>query len=124
MVRRDSTNQLKEIIHEQRSQPTKAEKQLWAALRNRQLGGYKFRRQHPAGGYILDFYCPEVKLGIEVDGEVHKQQTTFDMERENDLRSLGIMVMRFWNSEVDDHLEDVLEQILNRIRGPGMRTDS
>ena len=84
-------------------------------LRNRLLGGYKFRRQHPVGGYILDFYCPKVKLGIEVDGEVHKFQAEYDRQRENDIRDLGVEIIRFWNSEVENHPEDVAKRVMNRI---------
>ena len=61
-----------DLCREQRKSPTEAEFLLWEHLRNRNLGGYKFRRQHPIGGYVLDFYCVEAKIGIELDGAVHQ----------------------------------------------------
>ena len=115
MVRRDTSTPLQDTIHELRAAPTRAEAILWSSLRNQQLEGYKFRRQHPAGGYIIDFYCPQVKLGIEVDGGVHKKQAAQDNDREEDLMNLGIVVIRFWNSEIENHIEGVIQKILQII---------
>lgn len=67
----DSKEHSLELCRDFRKNPTKAEACLWEILRSKQLEGYKFRRQHPMKGYILDFYCPELKLAIEVDGQIH-----------------------------------------------------
>jgi very-short-patch-repair endonuclease len=78
------------------------------------LENYKFRRQHPICGYILDFYCQEIRLGIEVDGEVHQtqEQIAYDNQRSIDLSEIGIKVIRFRNSEVIRSVDEVLQQIL------------
>lgn len=95
-----------------RHEPTKAEKLLWQKLRRRQLGGYKFRRQHPIGNYIVDFYCAETKLIVEVDGDIHAYQESYDKERTKDLEALGYQVVRFWNEQVLKETIGVLEMIL------------
>lgn len=95
-----------------RREPTKAEKLLWSKLRNRQLGGYKFRRQHPIGNYIADFYCAEVRLIVEVDGEIHAFQEAYDRERTEWLEERGYKVLRFINLHVLQHTSGVLEAIL------------
>ncbi len=98
---------------ELRSAETEAEKKLWLFLRNRQLRGKKFRRQHAMGNYILDFYCSECKLVIELDGEVHNAKETlqYDLARTEKLKEYDITVIRFWNSEVINQTEKVLEKI-------------
>ena len=96
---------------ELRQPQTPAEQRLWAVLRDRGLGGYKFRRQHPIGPFIVDFYCAEVKLAIEVDGEVHMQQVEYDAERTEWLETQGCRVMRFANEAVMNHLEQVAARI-------------
>ena len=93
-----------------RHEETKAEKILCKELRDRKLG-VKFRRQHPLDKFILDFYAPEIKLGIELDGSLHKQNTEYDKSRTEHLNSHGIKIVRFWNSEVENNLEEVLEKI-------------
>jgi very-short-patch-repair endonuclease len=95
-----------------RHEPTKAERLLWLRLRRRQLGDYKFRRQHPIGSYIVDFYCAETKLIIEVDGDIHAYQEAYDKERTADLEALGYLVIRFWNEQVLKETIGVLEMIL------------
>ena len=97
-----------------RSSLTDAERKLWQALRRDQLGGLHFRRQHPVGLYTLDFYCPALRLGIEVDGGQHGE----DMHRVKDARRTAwltarqITVVRFWNNEVLSNIEGVLSEIL------------
>ena len=110
----DPKEQSLELCREFRKNPTKAEACLWEILRAKRLDGYKFRRQHPMKNYILDFYCAELKLAIEVDGQIHKheEQIKYDQERTKILQEFGISVMRFWNSEV---LND-LPSVINRIR--------
>ena len=96
-----------------RHEPTKAERLLWQKLRCRQLGGYKFRRQHPIGNYIVDFYCAETKLIIEVDGDIHAYQEAYDAERTMDLEMLGYRVIRFWNGQILQEMDGVLGVILS-----------
>jgi adenine-specific DNA-methyltransferase len=93
-----------------RKNATSAESFLWYFLRNRQFGGYKFRRQHPYQGYILDFYCHEQGLVIELDGGGHldEAQSDYDQERTALLNSNGLRVLRFWNNEVFDQIEAAL----------------
>lgn len=92
---------------------TDAEKILWVSLRNRKLMGYKFRRQHAIGKYIVDFYCHEKLLVIELDGGVHEYPDIRERDegRENDLMKLGLTIIRFSNEKVESNLEDVLNQI-------------
>jgi very-short-patch-repair endonuclease len=94
---------------------TPAEKMLWQALRNRQLNGWKFRCQHPIASFVVDFYCPEHRFVIELDGGVHEQQVEYDAARTEKLNQLGYRVMRFRNSEVTSDLNRVLQEIVNAI---------
>ncbi len=100
-----------------RLRQTDAERVLWTFLRSRQLAGFKFRRQHPVGPYVLDFYCPAARLAVEVDGEQH---ATPEQERHDDVRThflteLGIRVIRFSNQEVITQRTAVLETLLNAL---------
>jgi very-short-patch-repair endonuclease len=92
---------------------TEAENILWSCLRNRRLGGFKFRRQHPIADFIVDFFCLERQLVVEVDGAYHneKEQTLYDEGRTYELRELNIRVIRFSNTAVVEHTEVVLNQI-------------
>ena len=96
---------------EHRKEPTPAEDQLWNALRDQKLGGLNFRRQHPVGPFILDFYCPRKKLCIEVDGDIHDIQRERDAARTEALGTLKIRVIRFRNEEVLNNLAGVLHCI-------------
>jgi very-short-patch-repair endonuclease len=100
-----------------RKNPTIAEQRLWDALRNRELGGCKFRRQHPIGSLVLDFFCREKALAIVVDGEIHSQLgvAEHDFEREKYLRLLGVKILRFTNRQVLDELLDELHEVLGQI---------
>ena len=98
-----------------RTSPTPAEAQLWQFLRKQQLGGYKFRRQHRIGAYIVDFYCPQAKLVIELDGEIHNDQKEYDQKRQDDLQALGYTVIRFKNQTVFSEIDSVLATILKSI---------
>lgn len=110
------------LARQYRKNPTTAEKILWQALRNRQLDGYKFRRQHPYNAFILDFYCASAKLGIEIDGDIHLKADRIarDAERDKILTKCGIKVIRFNNHEVIESLDATLLKILDilRIRCP------
>ncbi|WP_299412142.1 DUF559 domain-containing protein [Acaryochloris sp. IP29b_bin.148] len=90
---------------------TPAEKKLWKALQKRQLNGLKFRCQHPIGSFIVDFYCPQCRLVIELDGDIHDQQVEYDEARTEQLNQLGYRVIRFRNPDVMQHLDHVLQQI-------------
>lgn len=104
---------LKRYRKELRNQGTPAEARLWTYLKRRQLHGWKFRRQHSVGRYILDFYCPEAQLAVELDGAVHDDpaRAAYDAERERHLAGLGIRVLRFENRCVFEQPEAVLAAI-------------
>jgi very-short-patch-repair endonuclease len=91
---------------------TPAEAKLWQRLRRRQLSGHYFRRQHPIGNFITDFYCAEARLVVEVDGDVHVMQEEYDSVRTEWLEERGYRVIRFTNDEVFRQLDVVLESIL------------
>ena len=93
---------------------TPAEQLLWIKLRSKQCHSFKFRRQHAIGPFIVDFFCPEQLLVVEIDGDVHaeKTQRTKDRQRERYLRSLGLQVIRYTNDEVLNNLDGVLEHLL------------
>ncbi|MDD5369262.1 MAG: endonuclease domain-containing protein [Anaerolineaceae bacterium] len=91
-----------------RQTSTNAEQLLWKILRNRQVCGAKFRRQYLFRTYILDFYCPEAKLAIELDGGQHLEKEAYDQKRSDVLIASGMRVIRFWNNEVLTNLEDVV----------------
>ncbi len=91
---------------------TNAEKVLWFHLRKRQIMGLKFRRQFPIDNYILDFYCLEKKIGIELDGSQHVLNNNYDNRRSQRLQSYGISVIRFWDNDVLMNTDTVLEEII------------
>jgi very-short-patch-repair endonuclease len=99
-----------------RSQATQLEKLLWSILRDRQLDGLKFRRQHPIEPYIVDFYCAEAQLVIELDGESHNGRESYDAERSKLSAKLGLNVMRITNDEVLTNLDGVAEGISSVVR--------
>ena len=107
-----------ELCRELRRRQTPAEEILWQCLRDRRLDGYKFRRQHPLGRCIADFYCREAKLVIELDGPVHDQpdQRDYDQVREQELKARGLRVLRFKNGEVEKNLAGVLQEISRVLR--------
>jgi very-short-patch-repair endonuclease len=96
-----------------REQSTWAECKLWSLLRARRFAGHKFRRQHPCGIYTLDFYCAGKRLAIELDGDVHgtPEQQAHDAAKDQYLRSQKIRVLRFWNLELLENQEGVLQTI-------------
>ena len=97
---------------------TDVERLLWTYLRGRRLRNFKFRRQQPIGGYIVDFVCVETRLVIELDGGQHSEQVTQDAHRTAMLAKNGFRVMRFRNDEVLKNLEGVLEEILRQLEAP------
>jgi very-short-patch-repair endonuclease len=104
-----------EIARELRKEPTDSEAILWDALRGRQLDGYKFRRQQPIGAFVVDFYCDEAALVVEVDGPIHRQQRAADRERDEILGSLGLRVLRLPAEVVEMDIPMALEQIKRRL---------
>jgi very-short-patch-repair endonuclease len=98
---------------ESRREPTRAEWWLWDSLRDRKLAGWKFRRQYPLDSYVLDFYCPELKLVVEVDGGIHldPRQAAHDSSRDVHLSSIGCTILRFTNEAVLEDLPAVLRLI-------------
>jgi very-short-patch-repair endonuclease len=98
-----------------RSNQTDAEARLWYHLRAHRFMGLKFKRQKPVGCYIADFVCCERRLIVEVDGGQHAEQAAYDRQRDAWLRSQGYTVLRFWNHDVMQQLEGVLEQIRRAV---------
>ena len=109
--------ELKTRIRELRKNATDPEKLMWSLLRNRGVHDAKFRRQHPVASYILDFYCHEAKLAIELDGSQHLEENkaNYDEERTKLLEEQGIKVIRFWNSNVTNKTEEVLNMIWDEL---------
>ena len=101
-----------------RKHPTIPEKVLWNALRNRRMAGVKFRRQHPIGQFVLDFFCREKSVAIEVDGRIHEKRDIIehDVERTGYLALRGITLLRFTNDQVLENLPTVLFEIQKAIK--------
>ena len=111
-------NQLfKQRRSELRKNQTEAEKALWHRIRNRQIAGFKFLRQYSIGAYILDFYCSHIRLAIELDGGHHadKNNQIYDHARTLYLAKFNIHTIRFWNNEVLNNIDNVLEVINKEI---------
>ena len=110
---------LKERRRELRRDQTDAERTFWARVRNRQFFGMRFFRQYSVGPYILDFYCPALKLAVELDGGQHNQPDgrEYDKARSDYLNAHGIEVIRFWNNEVLRELEGVLARLEQKVVG-------
>ena len=106
-----------EITRRLRRHSTDAEKLLWRRLRSRQLGGAKFRRQHPIGPYVVDFFCSEQGLVIELDGGQYAIQAERDARRDRWMESQGYRVLRFWNHELMANVDGVLRRILRTVGG-------
>ncbi|MCM2265971.1 MAG: endonuclease domain-containing protein [Desulfuromonadales bacterium] len=111
-----------------RAQLTDAEQLVWQILRDRRFSGIKFRRQHPFDRFVLDFYCHEARLALELDGSGHndQDQKVYDEERTRILEDAGIRVLRFWNHDVLNNLEAVLEKLHAELftPSPGLRPPS
>ena len=109
----EKENPYKTLRQNLRTTLTPAEAKLWQHIKSRQLEGYKWRRQHPIGKYILDFYCPKAKLAIELDGKHHYtiDGTNADEIRTEYLQNQGITVIRFENKELWENPEGVINTI-------------
>ena len=107
----------KDFRRQLRHDETPAERILWKHLRGKQLEGYRFRQQHGFGMYVMDFYCPSLRLCIELDGSVHDDEIVKqkDKERTKFLETSRIHVIRFKNDEIENDIEDVKKRILEYI---------
>jgi very-short-patch-repair endonuclease len=94
------------------------EKRIWARLRAKQIYGHKFRRQYSIGNFIVDFYCPEKKLAIEIDGDSHftQKMRPYDAVRQKYIESKGIHVVRFTNQDITENVEGVLVHIAESLK--------
>jgi very-short-patch-repair endonuclease len=101
-----------------RADSTKAENMLWQAIRNKQLEGFRFKRQVPIENYIVDFVCFEARLIIEVDGSQHAESER-DKVRDLALSSAGFRILRFWNDEVTHNLDGACRNVLIELRNGG-----
>ena len=117
-------DKVKPLARQKRHQPTPAETRLWECLRNRQVGKAKFRRQHSIDKFIVDFYCGEVRLVVEVDGPIHEYTVDEDAIRQEFLESLGFTVLRFTNDEVLNSVEYVIDQIVIALETSQVQPDS
>ncbi len=110
---------LKQRRQDLRRNQTEAEKIFWTHVRSKQFLGLKFFRQYSVGHYILDFYCPKLKLAIELDGGQHAQDDNqeYDVARAEYLKMQGIEIMRFWNNEVLKNINGILASIKGRRGG-------
>ena len=101
-----------------RKNMTKAEVLLWLQLKNKQILGQRFLRQYSVGPYVIDFYCPKLKLAIEVDGATHvtNEEKQYDSQRQQTIETLGIQFLRFTNLEIYGDMENGLEKIREKVR--------
>lgn len=95
----------------------RAEVILWSRIRKKQILDCRFRRQYSVGSYVLDFYCPEIKLAIEIDGESHFRSLAeeYDKAREDEIKQVGIQFLRFQNTDVYKNLNRVLQTIYEKV---------
>src|SRR5581483_6362873 len=100
-----------------RNEMPKAEMLLWQLIKGKQVSGYKFRRQYSVGIYVLDFYCPTLRLAIEIDGSSHDGDDAqeYDTARQQYIEALGIQFLRFTNSDIYNNLEGVITKITNHV---------
>ena len=100
-----------ELSRKLRKEMTPAEKILWSKLRKKQLNGFSFRRQHSIGRYIADFYCHDLRLIVELDGDIHYETKEYDTDRDEFLKASGYTDLRFQNDEILNSLDNVLDRI-------------
>ncbi len=108
---------LVEIARENRKKPTQAEKKMWfGVLKSKQFENYKFLRQKPLDNFIADFYCAELMLVIEIDGDSHIRQKEYDILRSEKLEAYGIKVVRYTNSDITSSIEGVYRDLKEKIK--------
>jgi len=107
---------LKDRARDNRKNPTKAEQIIWQKiLRKRQLCGYKFVRQKPITEFILDFYCSELLIGIEIDGTSHDDKTEYDRDRTIIIKKQQIDIIRYSNYEVINHIDRIINDLEKKV---------
>jgi len=118
MTKHYNKPELKQTRRDLRKQQTHCEKIVWTYLRNRQFLGYKFRRQYSVDHYVIDFYCPKLKLAIEIDGEYHEkpEQKIYDKERQSYLENFGITFVRIKNEELLGNPDLAFERIEQAVK--------
>jgi very-short-patch-repair endonuclease len=110
---------LTDLARRNRSNPSPAEKKIWyEVLCRKQFKGYKFTRQKPLGGYIVDFYCSKLQLVIEIDGDSHTENKEYDRTRTEVLSQLGLRVLRYTNHDVCNNIEAVYQDLMQIIEPP------
>ena len=102
---------MKKIARTLRKNMTLSEILLWQQIKGKQLLGYDFHRQKPIDEYVVDFYCPRLKLVLEIDGDSHEGKEKADRIRQERLESLGLTVMRFWDLDVKSNVDGIVEQL-------------
>lgn len=117
MTKHYNKKELKETRRLLRKNQTYTEKIVWMYLRNRQMDGYKFRRQYSVDKFVIDFYCPKLKLAIEIDGSIHNEpdQKEYDIKRQEHLESFRIKFLRLTNEEIDGNPNTAFEKIEKTI---------
>jgi len=115
-VATESVKEIKKVFARQlRKDQTKAEKIVWEQIRNRRFKGLKFRRQHVIEGFVLDFYCPEIKFGIEVDGGIHRKRKDYDKLRQQVIESEDITMIRITNKELKERNRSIIDKLKETI---------
>ena len=110
---------LTQLAQQNRNNPTPAEKKLWyEVLCRKRFEGYKFTRQKPLGGYIVDFYCSKLQLVIEIDGDSHVGNAEYDEARTNILKQYGLKVLRYANRDVMNNIEGVYQDLMKIVNPP------
>ncbi len=117
-------DKLKPLAREMRVTPTAAEDALWQHLRDRRLASMKFRRQHAIERFVVDFYCSEARIVIEVDGDIHNHTHEQDRTRQDFLEQQGLRVLRFTNDEVRNNIHEVLRMIESHVQNLDKRSPS
>ena len=117
MTKHYNKKELKETRRHLRKNQTYTEKIVWMYLRNRQMEGYKFRRQYSVDKFVIDFYCPKLKLAIEIDGSIHNEpdQKEYDVKRQEYLETFGIKFLRLTNEEINGNPNAAFEKIEKTI---------
>ena len=110
------TYKKRDFARQLRQEQTPAEEKVWRVLRDKQFMGLKFRRQHVVEGFVVDFYCPEHKLAIELDGGIHNKQKDYDQLRQQEIESKFNTVIRVKNEEIADDCAVLLQKIKEAIR--------
>ncbi|MEW6516108.1 MAG: endonuclease domain-containing protein [candidate division FCPU426 bacterium] len=109
---------MKDFRKQLRENMTDVERKLWYSLKDRRFGGLKFRRQHPIGPYVVDFYCAEKHLVVELDGGQHAMNEKQDQEWSRYLELQGYKIIRFWNNDIQNNIEGVLQRLSEYICDP------